>query len=202
MSTLRVLAACCAMLLSAACASAQSTNAAGNAGQARAQSANGGNTEQVARAAVRGVTLEQAAKIIDVALAEARKGRLRPMTVLVLDGGGDLVAFKREDHTGINRFSIANAKAYGSLVMNRPSRTIGEIGRNGQLFIESLMASTDGRVNPSPGGVLIKNAEGLIIGAVGSSGDESYNDEAIAIAGVKAAGLFPEPAEPTLPATR
>jgi uncharacterized protein GlcG (DUF336 family) len=121
------------------------------------------------------------------------------MTVLVLDGGGDLVAFKREDHTGINRYSIANAKAYGSLVMNRPSRVIGEIARNGQLFVESLMASTDGRVNPSPGGVLIRNAEGLVIGAVGSSGDDSNNDEAIAIAGVKAAGLSPEPATATPP---
>ena len=190
MNLSRVLAACCSILLTL-CANAQTPNAAaGNAGAA----------EPVAQAAVRGVALEQASKIIDVALAEARKRKLRPMTVLVLDGGGDLVAFKREDHTGINRYSIANAKAYGSLVMNRPSRTIGEIGRNGQLFVESLMASTDGRINPSPGGVLIKNAAGLIIGAVGSSGDESYNDEAIAIAGVKAAGLFPEPAEPTLPA--
>lgn len=192
MSVLRVLAVFCSMSLTV-CVSAQTPNAtAGNAGAA----------EPVAQAAVRGVALEQASKIIDVALAEARKRKLRPMTVLVLDGGGDLVAFKREDHTGINRYSIANAKAYGSLVMNRPSRTIGEIGRNGQLFVESLMASTDGRINPSPGGVLIKNAEGLIIGAVGSSGDESYNDEAIAIAGVKAVGLFPEPAEPTPPATR
>jgi uncharacterized protein GlcG (DUF336 family) len=155
----------------------------------------------VAGAAVRGVTLAQASRIVDAALAEARQGKLRPMTVLVLDGGGDLVTFKREDHTGISRYNIALAKAYGALVMNRPSRAIGEIAAaGGQLFVESLMASTGGRVNPSPGGVLIKNAEGLIIGAVGSSGDESYNDEAIAIAGVKAAGLFADPAEPTRPA--
>ena len=155
----------------------------------------------VAMAAVRGVTLAQASKIVEAALSEARQGKLRPMTVLVLDGGGDLVAFKREDHTGISRYNIALAKAYGALVMNRPSRAIGEIAAaGGQLFVESLMASTAGRVNPSPGGVLIRDAAGLIIGAVGSSGDESYNDEAIAIAGVKAAGLRPEPADPTRPA--
>jgi uncharacterized protein GlcG (DUF336 family) len=191
MTVLRMLSVSCAASLMAVCAGIQATNAAAAA-----------PAQPVAQAAVRGVTLAQASRIIDTALAEARKGRLRPMTVLVLDGGGDLVAFKREDHTGINRFSIANAKAYGSLVMNRPSRTIGEIAQNGALFVQSLMASTDGRINPSPGGVLIKNAEGLIIGAVGSSGDESYNDEAIASAGVKAAGLIPEPAEPTLPAAR
>ena len=161
-----------------------------------------GAAETVSQAAVRGVNLEQASRIVDAALAEARKRKLRPMTLAVLDGGGDLVAFKREDHTGINRYSIVVAKAYGSLVMNRPSRVIGEIAATGPAFVQSLMASTDGRINPSPGGVLIKNAEGLIIGAVGSSGDESYNDEAIAIAGVKAAGLVPEPAEATVPAAR
>jgi uncharacterized protein GlcG (DUF336 family) len=191
MKVLQLRAISCAPLLMAVCASAQAQNAAAAA-----------PAQPVAQAAVRGVSLAQASRIIDTALAEARKGKLRPMTVLVLDGGGDLVAFKREDHTGINRYSIANAKAYGALVMNRPSRVIGEIAQNGALFVQSLMASTEGRINPSPGGVLIKNAEGLIIGAVGSSGDESYNDEAIAIAGVKATGLSPEPAEPTLPATR
>jgi uncharacterized protein GlcG (DUF336 family) len=188
MNALRDWTVCGTLLLAMAGASAPAAENASAAG-------NG-----VAMAAVRGVTLAEASRIVDAALVEARKGKLRPMTVLVLDGGGDLVAFKREDHTGIGRYNIAVAKAYGALVMNRPSRTIGEIAAaGGQLFVESLMASTGGRVNPSPGGVLIKNAEGMIIGAVGSSGDESYNDEAIAIAGVKAAGLLPEPAEPARP---
>ena len=149
----------------------------------------------VSRASVRGVTLAHASKIVDVALAEARKRDLRPMTVLVVDGGGDLVAFKREDHTGIRRYDIAYGKAFGALVMNRPSRAIGEIAKNGAMFIQSLTVATGGRMIPTPGGVLIKNAEGLIIGAVGSSGDEADQDEAVAILGIKAAGLVSEPAE-------
>jgi uncharacterized protein GlcG (DUF336 family) len=150
----------------------------------------------VTRASVRGISLAIASQIVDVALTEARKRNLRPMTVLVVDGGGDLVAFKREDHTGIRRYDIAYGKAFGALVMNRSTRSIGEIGRNNPLFIQSVVAATGGKMVPSPGGVLIKNAAGLIIGAVGSSGDEAHEDEAVAILGIKAAGLASEPDEP------
>jgi uncharacterized protein GlcG (DUF336 family) len=150
----------------------------------------------VSRAAVRGVDLAAASKIIDHALGEARRRNLRPMTLAVLDAGGDLVAFKREDGTGIRRFDVVMGKAFGSLVMNRPSRAIGKIGENNALFIQSLAVATQGRLVPTPGGVLIKNQEGQIIGAVGSSGEEADDDEAIAIAAVRAAGFVPEPAEP------
>jgi uncharacterized protein GlcG (DUF336 family) len=153
----------------------------------------------ITRAAIRGVTLEQASKIVDVALAEARKRNLRPMTIAVLDGGGDLIAFKREDHTGIGRYDVAFGKAYGSLVMNRSTRAIGEVAKTGQMFLTAMMAATGGRIIPSPGGVLIKNSEGLIIGAVGASGDQAHEDEAIAILGIRAAGLTPEPEEAGAP---
>src|SRR4051812_15568751 len=69
----------------------------------------------VSRAAVRGVDLAAASKIIDHALGEARRRNLRPMTLAVLDAGGDLVAFKREDGTGIRRFDVVMGKAFGSL---------------------------------------------------------------------------------------
>jgi uncharacterized protein GlcG (DUF336 family) len=153
----------------------------------------------VTKAAIRGITLEQASTIIDVALAEARRRNLRPMTIGVLDGGGDLVVFKREDHTGIRRYDVAYGKAYGALVMNRSTRAIGEVARTGPMFIQAMMAATGGRIIPSPGGVLIKNAEGLIVGAVGASGDQAHEDEAVAILGVRAAGLTPEPEEPGPP---
>ena len=151
----------------------------------------------VSRAAVRGVDLATAEKIIDHALKTARQKNLRPMTIGVLDAGGDLVAFKREDGTGIRRFDVVMGKAFGSLVMNRPSRAIGRIGEVAPLFIQSLAVATQGRLVPTPGGVLIKNQQGEIIGAVGSSGDEVDDDEAIAIAAVREAGFVPEPAEPT-----
>jgi uncharacterized protein GlcG (DUF336 family) len=150
----------------------------------------------VTKASVRGVSLAQASRIVEEALALARAKNMRPMTIAVVDAGGDLVAFKREDHTGIRRFDIAFGKAFGALVMNRPSRTLGEMGARDPLFLQSLMASTGGKLIPTPGGVLIKDASGLIIGAVGSSGDEVDADEAVAILAVRAAGLTPEPEQP------
>ncbi len=84
----------------------------------------------VSRAAVRGVDLASAEKIIDYALKAARQRNLRPMTIGVLDAGGDLIAFKREDGTGIRRFDVVMGKAFGSLVMNRSSRGIGQIGES------------------------------------------------------------------------
>lgn len=153
----------------------------------------------VTKASVRGISLAEASKIVEAALAAARERKLRPMTIAVIDSGGDLVAFKREDHTGIRRYDIAYGKAYGALVMNRSSRAIGDIGRNNPLFIQSVIAATGSRMVPTPGGVLIKNEQGLIIGAVGSSGDEAHEDEAVAVIGIKAAGLRPEPEEPGPP---
>ena len=147
----------------------------------------------VSKAAVRGVTLAQATIIVDHALELARAKKLRPMTLAVVDAGGDLVAFKREDHTGIRRYEVAYGKAFAALVMNRSSRAIGAIGAANPLFVQSLVTVTGAHMVPTPGGVLIKNAEGYIIGAVGSSGDEAHEDEAIAIAAVRAAGLVPEP---------
>ena len=150
---------------------------------------------KVTRATSRGIDLSIAATIIDTALKIARAKNLRPMTIAVLDSGGDLVAYKREDGTGIRRFDVVFGKAFGSLVMNRSSRSIGQIAERAPTFIQSLATATQGRLVPTPGGVLIKNKDGQIIGAVGSSGDEADADEACAIEAIRAAGLVPEPEE-------
>jgi uncharacterized protein GlcG (DUF336 family) len=120
----------------------------------------------VSRATNRGVSLETASIIIETALQAARRRKPWPMTIAVLDAGGDLVAFKREDGNGIRRFDVVMGKAVGSLVMNRPSRVIGQIGKVNPMFIQSIGAALQGRLIPSPGGVLIKNKDGEIIGAV------------------------------------
>ncbi len=150
----------------------------------------------ISRATTRGVSLETASAIIDAALRVARSRNLRPMTIAVLDSGGDLVAFKREDGTGIRRYDVVMGKAFGSLVMNRSSRDIGKIAERAATFIQSLAVATAGRLVPTPGGVLIKDRDGQIVGAVGSSGDDADADEACAIEAIKAAGFVPEPAEP------
>jgi uncharacterized protein GlcG (DUF336 family) len=139
------------------------------------------------------LTLAQASTIVDIALATARDLELVPMTVAVLDAGGHLVAFKREDRSGILRYDIACGKAWGALGMGFGSRTLYERAANTPQFFNALYAASGGRVVTNPGGVLIRDAEGEIIGAVGISGDTSDKDEACAIAGIEAAGLFADP---------
>ncbi|HVY57094.1 MAG TPA: heme-binding protein [Xanthobacteraceae bacterium] len=138
------------------------------------------------------VTLAQASTILDTALRKGRELNLAPLTVAVLDAGGHLVAFKREDRSGILRFDIAFGKAWGALGMGFGSRGLAERLPRAAAFIGALTAASNGRVIPNPGGVLIQNAQGETIGAVGISGDASDNDEACAVAGIEAAGLKAE----------
>ena len=139
------------------------------------------------------LTLAQASTIVDTALKKGRETNCAPLTVAVLDAGGHLVAFKREDRSGILRFDIAFGKAWGALVMGFGSRTLFERSNNTPIFFTALAAACGGRLVPNPGGVLIKDAGGDILGAVGISGDTSDRDEVCAIAGVEAAGLKPDP---------
>jgi uncharacterized protein GlcG (DUF336 family) len=139
------------------------------------------------------VTLAQASIIVDVALRQAREINLAPMTVAVLDAGGHLVAFKREDKSGILRYDIAYGKAWGALGMGFGSRTLSERAAATPQFFNALYAASGGRVVTNPGGVLIRVATGDVIGAVGISGDTSDKDEACAVAGIEAAGLKADP---------
>ena len=139
------------------------------------------------------VTLAQASTIVDVVLKTAREMNLARMTVAVLDAGGHLVAFKREDGSGILRYEIAYGKAWGALGMGFGSRTLFERAGNTPQFFNALYAASGGRMVANPGGVLIRDADSDVIGAVGISGDTADNDEACAIAGIKAAGLTADP---------
>jgi uncharacterized protein GlcG (DUF336 family) len=140
-----------------------------------------------------GITLAQASTIVDVALKKGRDTNCVPLSVVVLDAGGHLVAFKREDRSGILRFDIAFGKAWGALGMGFGSRTLAERAAATPQFFTMLAAASGGRMVTNPGGVLIKDAGGDIIGAVGISGDTADKDEACAIAGIAAAGLKADP---------
>ncbi|MCY4548597.1 MAG: heme-binding protein [Defluviicoccus sp.] len=135
------------------------------------------------------LTLEQAATIVDISLAKGREMGLNPLTVSVVDDGGHLKAFKREDGPGAAlRPQIATGKAAGAVGMGRSSRRLGEMAAERPHFVNALVGASQGRLVPVPGGVLIKDGE-EIVGAVGVSGDTSDNDEAVAVAGIEAAGL-------------
>jgi len=139
------------------------------------------------------VTLAQASSIVDATLKKARELKQMPQTVVVLDTGGHLVCAKREDGSGIIRYEAAVGKAYGALGMGWGSRTMMERAAQNPNFLTSIVAASGGRLVPNPGGVLIRDAGNAIIGAVGISGDTGDNDEIIAVAGITAAGLKPDP---------
>ncbi len=139
------------------------------------------------------VTLAQASTIIDVALKVARDQKQMPQTIIVLDAGGHVVCAKREDGSGIIRYDIAFGKAYGALGMGWGSRTSMERAAQNPNFFAAVEAASGGRLVPNPGGVLIRDAANVIVGAVGISGDTGDNDEIIAIAGIEAAGLKADP---------
>ena len=137
--------------------------------------------------------LAHADTIINTALAEARKLKLAPLAVAVLDAGGHVIAFKREDGAGIVRFDIAYGKAWGALGMGFGTREITARAEKFPAFITSLYAISQGRAVPSPGGVLVLDEDGEVIGAVGVSGDTGDNDELCALAGIKAVGFGAAP---------
>ena len=140
------------------------------------------------------LTLAQAATIVDKALEHGRAQKFKPLTVAVLDAGGHMVAFKREDGSSILRPQIAEGKAWGTLGMGFGGREFARRAQGGgALFLTALMAASGGRVVPAPGGVLIRDAAGAVLGAVGISGDVSDKDEACALAGVEAAKLVADP---------
>ena len=135
------------------------------------------------------LSLAQARAIIAGALAEGRNKSLAPLTVVVLDAGGHLIAMEREDGAGTLRFEIARGKAYGALGLGIGSRTIGARNQGRDAFLAAVAAASDGGCVPVAGGVLALNADQRVIGAVGVSGDTSDADEVCAIAGIIAAGL-------------
>jgi uncharacterized protein GlcG (DUF336 family) len=139
------------------------------------------------------LSLAQATAIVDAALAAGRAAAFEPLTVAVLDPGGHLIAIKREDGSGILRPQIAIGKAWGALGMGVSSRTLSKRLGERTGFQTALSVASDGRFVAVPGGVLVRNAAGEIIGAVGISGDTSDKDEYAAITGIRAAGLEPEP---------
>lgn len=141
------------------------------------------------------LSLSAAETIIDTALKTGRENNLLPLTVVVLNAGGQIVAVKSEDGSGIMRFDVALGKAWGALGMGISSRLIRDRLSNRPTFQNALAAASDGRLVPVPGGVLVDTADGVTIGAVGISGDTSEKDEFCAIAGIRAAGYSSEPAE-------
>lgn len=139
------------------------------------------------------ISLECAADIARHALAHARSHGMAPLAVAVLDVRGTLKAYLAEDGTSLLRFDIAFGKAWGSLGMGFGSRKLAERNTRTPQFINALQAMSEGKAVPVPGGVLVRNGQGAVVGAVGISGETSDNDELCAVQGVQACGLVADP---------
>jgi len=140
------------------------------------------------------LSLENAEQIVDEALTIGRRESMLPLTVVVLDAGGKLIAMKSEDGSGILRFDVAFGKAWGSLGMGMSSRLIRDRLSARRVFQNTLATASDGQLIPVPGGVLIGDSDNIIIGSVGISGDTSDKDEYCAITAIQKIGLNSEPA--------
>jgi uncharacterized protein GlcG (DUF336 family) len=135
------------------------------------------------------LTLAQASQIITAALAKSKEAGYQPMGIAVLDAAGNLKAFASEDGASMFRFDVARAKAWGSVAMGVSSRTLADRAKGNPNFFVSLAATSQGKFLPQPGAVVIRDAQGALLGAVGASGGTGDEDEAICAAGVAAAGL-------------
>ena len=138
------------------------------------------------------LTLDIARRIIATAFETAAAEGFKPLAVAVLDAGGHVIAFERQDGTSPGRFAVAHGKAYGAVMMGLPGSALMARADQQPSFIAALNGAFGGQLIPVPGGVLIRDAGGAILGAVGVTGDTSDNDATAAKAGIEAAGLVAE----------
>ena len=135
------------------------------------------------------LTLALANSIIEHALRRAREHQLRPMTIVVVDVDGHLIAAQREDGASMFRFDIALGKAWGAAAFGISSRAIARRAAENPNFFSALTVTAQGRLIPQQGAAVIRDHEGRIIGAAGASGDTGDEDEACCASGVEEAGL-------------
>jgi uncharacterized protein GlcG (DUF336 family) len=135
------------------------------------------------------LTLDTARKILDGALAKVIEMKLKPMVITVLDARGCMKASIAQDGASLMRGEVAYGKAYGALAMGLGSRALFKRAEEQPFFIDAVNTMARGALIPVPGGVLIHDASGSLLGAIGISGDTSDNDEICCVAGIEAAGL-------------
>ena len=135
------------------------------------------------------VSLEQSERIIDAVLARGRELRCRPLSVVVVELGAKVKAFKKEDGSAMMRFEMALGKAFAALALGRSSSLVRLRTEERPLFMSYVNAASDGQIFAEGGGMLIRDEHGEVIGAVGVTGDTQERDEELAAHGIRAAGL-------------
>ena len=135
------------------------------------------------------LTLAQANRIIEAILARGDELQCRPLSVIVVEPGCKVKAFQKADGSSMIRFEMAFGKAYAALALGRSSRLVRVRNEEKPAFMRYLIAASDDQIFPEGGGMLIRDAEGHVVGAVGVTGDTEERDEELAVHGIHAAGL-------------
>jgi uncharacterized protein GlcG (DUF336 family) len=135
------------------------------------------------------LTLKQANTIIEKAFAKAREMKIKPLGVIVLDESGHIISAQREDGASMFRLDVAQGKAWAAVAMGASSKALAKRAKDNPNFFVTLAATANGKFLPQTGAALIKNTQGVIIGAAGGSGGTGEEDEACCVAGIEAAGL-------------
>jgi len=134
------------------------------------------------------ITLATANRLAEHALATGREINAAPLTVAVLDSGGHLVCLHRQDGASLLRPHVAIGKAWGAIALGKGSRLLAVDAQQRPAFFAALNGLGQGGVVPAPGGVLVRDKQGVVLGAVGISGDVSDVDERCAVSAVEAQG--------------
>jgi uncharacterized protein GlcG (DUF336 family) len=135
------------------------------------------------------ITLDQAERIIDAIIARSSALNCRPLSVIVVEPGCKVKAFKKEDGASMIRFEMAYGKAYAALSLGRSSKLVRERAQERPIFMRYVIAASGDQIFPEGGGMLIRDSDGAVIGAVGVTGDTEDRDEELAVHGIHAAGL-------------
>ncbi|MNE49577.1 hypothetical protein D3C80_1441070 [compost metagenome] len=133
--------------------------------------------------------LTTATQIASSAIRIARETGLNPLAAAVLDAAGHPLAVLRDEQASFLRPQIATGKARGCLGMGFGGRELARRAQAMPAFFDAINSLTAGEVIPVAGGVLIRNTEGQMLGAIGISGDTSDNDERCAVQAIDQAGL-------------
>ncbi len=135
------------------------------------------------------ITLSQAEAIIDAIFTHARELQCRPISAVVVEPGAIVKAFKKEDGSSMLRFEMAMGKAYAALALGRSSSLVLQRAEARPLFMDFLFKASADKIFAEGGGMLIRAADGTLLGAVGVTGDTQEQDEVLAAHGIRAAGL-------------
>jgi len=138
------------------------------------------------------ISLTKSRKMIATIFRTGTEMGLKPLSVIVLDAGGNVKAFERQDGASPGRFQIAEGKAYGSVMLGLGGTAQRDRAEAQAYFMAAVNGAYGGKVIPVPGGVLLKNTKGEILGGVGVTGDTSENDLAAALTGIEAVNLIGE----------